>query len=28
LADWAAGRIDSHKKHAWMIRASLKKTEG
>ena len=26
LADWAAGRIDSHKKHAWMIRSSLKKT--
>ncbi len=26
LADWAAGRLDSHKKHAWMIRSSLKKT--
>lgn len=27
LADFAAGRIDTHKKHAWMINASLKKTE-
>jgi starvation-inducible DNA-binding protein len=26
LADWASGRLDSHKKHAWMIRSSLKKT--
>jgi len=26
LADWTAGRLDSHKKHAWMIRSSLKKT--
>ncbi len=26
LADFAAGRLDSHKKHAWMIRSSLKKT--
>ena len=25
LADFAAGRIDVHKKHGWMIRASLKK---
>jgi len=24
LADFIAGRIDSHKKHGWMIRASLK----
>jgi starvation-inducible DNA-binding protein len=27
LADFAAGRIDTHKKHAWMISASLKKSE-
>lgn len=24
LADFAAGRIDAHKKHAWMIRSCLK----
>ena len=24
LADFIAGRIDSHKKHSWMIRASLR----
>lgn len=24
LADFAAGRIDAHKKHAWMIKSSLK----
>lgn len=24
LADFAAGRIDTHKKHEWMIKASLK----
>lgn len=24
LADFIAGRIDSHKKHGWMIRASLR----
>ena len=23
LADWAAGRLDSHKKHAWMLRSFL-----
>lgn len=26
LADYVASRIDAHKKHAWMIRSSLKKT--
>ena len=25
LADYAAGRIDTHKKHAWMIRSSMPK---
>jgi starvation-inducible DNA-binding protein len=24
LADWAAGRIDTHAKHRWMIRSHLK----
>jgi DNA-binding ferritin-like protein len=24
LADFAAGRIDTHKKHAWMLKASAK----
>lgn len=24
LADWAAGRIDTHEKHGWMIKAHLK----
>jgi starvation-inducible DNA-binding protein len=27
LADFAGSRIDAHKKHAWMIRSSLKKIE-
>jgi len=27
LADFAAGRIDVHKKHGWMLRASLKKVK-
>lgn len=27
LADFAAGRIDAHKKHAWMIKSSLKSLE-
>ena len=26
IADWAAGRLDAHKKHAWMIRSCLKKS--
>lgn len=26
VADWAAGRLDAHKKHAWMIRSCLKKS--
>ena len=26
IADWAAGRLDVHKKHAWMIRSCLKKS--
>lgn len=25
LADFAAGRIDTHKKHAWMIKSSISK---
>lgn len=25
IADFAAGRIDVHKKHAWMLRASMKR---
>lgn len=25
IADFVAGRIDVHKKHAWMLRASMKK---
>lgn len=25
VADFAAGRIDTHKKHGWMLRSSLKK---
>lgn len=24
LADWAAERLDAHKKHGWMLRATLK----
>ncbi|CAB5221245.1 Dps DNA-binding ferritin-like protein (oxidative damage protectant) [uncultured Caudovirales phage] len=28
LANFVADRIDNHKKHGWMIRASLKKIEG
>ena len=24
LADWAAARLDAHKKHGWMLRATLK----
>lgn len=24
LADWAAQRLDAHKKHGWMLRATLK----
>jgi len=27
LADFIGARIDAHKKHAWMIRSSLKKIE-
>jgi starvation-inducible DNA-binding protein len=26
LADFAAGRLDAHKKHAWMLSSTLKKT--
>lgn len=26
IADWAAARLDAHKKHAWMIRSCLKKS--